>query len=119
MFAKVSLGQGDSLPDSIYYQIMPEYPGGNNEMMKFIAKNMNYSKCNSSIAGCHKLYLSLIVSESGKIKETKVLKGIDGCPDANIEALRVLNLMPNWKPALKDGNPIDCKINLPMYIILK
>lgn len=126
LFAKVSVAQ---LNDSVNLiasksdfkgcEAIPEYFGGNTEMLKFIAKNMNYSKCNPDIVGCHKIFLSFVVSESGKIKDAKVIKGIEECQDANNEALRVLNLMPNWKPAFKEGKPIDFKMNLPMYITLK
>ena len=126
LFAEGSLAQNNSVRSSGLYEQMPVYPGGNGEMMKFISKNMNYSvctkasqDCSKGLVGCHKMYLSFIVSESGKIKEAKVLKGIKDCPESDIEVLRVLNLMPNWIPATINGKPSDCKMNLPMNIMLK
>ena len=98
---------------------MPVYPGGVGEMMKFISKNMNNPNCPVRSIGCFKCYLSFIVSASGKLEDIKVVKGVEDCPDYEIEAMKVLKMMPNWKPALRLGVPIDCKMNLPISVMLK
>ena len=126
LFAKVSLAQSDSIIDCVLFETMPEYIGGNGEMIKFIAKNINYSECAKAskecakgLVGYHKIYVNFIVTSIGTIKDAKVLKGIKDCPEADTEALRVVNLMTNWKPASCNGKPRDCKMNLPMNIMLK
>ncbi len=122
LFAKVTLAQDSYNVKKEIYTIteeMLEFLGGTSQMMKFIAINSIYPLAmkERSIGG--RVYLKSVVNELGEIKDAKILKGIEGCPASNTEALRVLNLMPNWKPAFKEGKPIDFKINLPMYITLK
>jgi protein TonB len=42
-----------------------------------------------------------------------MLKGVPGCADCDKEAIRVVESMPNWKPAKMTGRPVKCYFNLP------
>jgi TonB family protein len=46
-----------------------------------------------------------IVTKSGKLEDFTIIKSIHPLLDA--EALRVLSLMPDWKPAMQGGEPRD------------
>lgn len=93
-------------------EIQPEFPGGNNEMYKFMGQNIKYplDATNANIEG--RVFLSFVVTETGEIGDIKVLKGIGfGCDE---EAVRVLKLFPKWEPGIQDGQPINVRYNLPI-----
>ena len=91
---------------------MPTFPGGEEALLKFVMANTNYPReaKKSKIRG--KVYVSFIVDKEGKVKDAVVKKGIGGGCDE--EALRVVQMMPQWIPGTQDGRPVDVKFNLPI-----
>ena len=91
---------------------MPTFPGGEEALLKFVMANTNYPReaRKSKIRG--KVYVSFIVDKEGKVKDAVVKKGIGGGCDE--EALRVVQMMPQWIPGTQDGRPVDVKFNLPI-----
>jgi periplasmic protein TonB len=91
---------------------MPQYPGGDKAMQKFIEKNLQYpsSARENAIEGT--VYISFIVEANGSISTVKVLRGVgSGCDEA---ALRLINSMPNWKPGRQDGENVRTLMTLPI-----
>ena len=39
-------------------------------------------------------------------------------PTLDEQALRIVSEMPRWNPALKDGLPVRCRYQMPMYYFL-
>lgn len=96
---------------------MPEFPGGEEAMYKFIAENIKYptSAKDNSIQGT--VYIKFVVSDKGKISDAVVVRGIgSGCDE---EALRVVKKMPNWSPGLQQGKQVDVYYTLPIKFQLK
>lgn len=95
----------------------PEFPGGNEEMFKFLGKNIKYptKAMNSNIQG--KVFLQFIVTDEGDVRDIEVLKGIgSGCDE---EAARVLALFPKWQPGRQNGKPVNVKFTLPVNFQLE
>lgn len=97
---------------------MPEFPGGEAEMLKFIQKNFKYSKFEKgkSIPDT-KIYVQFVISKTGNVKNAKIIKGIN--PEYDKEALRVINILPEWKPAKLKGQAVEYKFNLPIQLEFK
>lgn len=96
---------------------MPEFPGGEDAMYKFISENIKYpaSAKENSIQGT--VYVKFVVSDKGKISDAVVVKGIgSGCDE---EALRVVKKMPNWSPGMQQGKQVDVYYTLPIKFQLK
>ena len=93
-----------------------EFPGGRKAMISFFENNIIYppSAIKDSISG--KVRLGFTIEKSGKVKDVRVLKGVR--QDLDMEALRVLKLMPIWKPAFLFGKPIQQKFHLPVKFTL-
>jgi TonB family protein len=92
---------------------MPEYPGGAQEMMKFIQTNIAYPElCREKKLG-GKVFVKFVVNADGKIKDAAVIKG-SGIAALDEEALRVVNTMPQWKPGKMDNKPVNVYFNLPL-----
>lgn len=99
--------------DSIYFHVdeFPEFPGGEEARMKFIHDNINYPEMaqESGIQGT--VYVKFIIEKDGSISNVEIIRGIGGGCDE--EAIRILRMMPKWKPAMSQGKPVRIKFNMP------
>lgn len=96
-----------------YAQQMPEMEG----MAQFIANNLVYPYIAKENGTTGTVYLTFVVEKDGAISDVKILKGIgDGCEQ---EAMRVVKMMPKWKPGINHGNPVRVQCNLPVKFKLK
>ncbi len=87
-----------------------EYPGGSAAMLKFLKKHLKYPRAatESHIEG--RVFLQFIVDKSGIISDIKILKSLGfGCDE---EAMRVIRLMPVWKPAQQSGKLVKTRYNM-------
>lgn len=101
--------------DSIHRvtEVMPQYPGGPNEMMKYIQENIKYpqSAKDNKIEG--RVFVSFVVEKDGSITNAAVMRGIDKECDA--EALRVVASMPKWTPGQHKGENVRTQFTIPIY----
>jgi len=97
---------------------MPEFPGGNGqELMNFINKNIKYpaSAHENGVQG--RVIVQYIVTKEGDIVEPKVIRGVD--PTLDAEALRVIKMMPKWKPGKQRGKAVNVKFTVPVTFKLQ
>ena len=78
---------------------MPSFPGGEDAMLSFVAKNIHYPTAARGNNIVEKVYVNFYVDTAGNVVNAKVLRGIGGGCDE--EALRVVKSMPKWKPGNK------------------
>ncbi len=94
---------------------MPQFPGGQDSLLKFISKNFNYPvETKNKKSGERIIHVQLTIDEKGNVKKSKIIKGINS--ELDKEALRVVSLMPKWKPAFADGKPVEQKVNVPIKL---
>jgi len=96
---------------------MPEFPGGAESMMKYIASNVKYPAMARETGISGNVFVSFVVNKNGEISDVKVLRGIGGGCDE--EAVRVVRAMPRWIPGKQNGKPVPVQFNLPIKFILK
>lgn len=91
---------------------MPQYPGGDKALQKFMEKNLQYpvTAIENGVEGT--VYISFIVERNGGITSVKVIRGIGGGCDE--EALRLVHLMPEWKPGKQEGETVRTYMTLPV-----
>ncbi len=96
---------------------MPEFPGGIKNLYEFLGENMEYPTIamESGIQG--RVFVTFVVEKDGSITNVEVLRGIGGGCDE--EAIRVVKLMPKWKPGTQRGKPVRVQYNLPLKFTLK
>jgi TonB family protein len=87
---------------------MPEFPGGKTAMVAWINANLKYPEkaLKAGISG--KVYVSFIISSTGKVKNAIINKSVS--PSLNDEAIRVISSMPEWKPGSQGGKPVDVQM---------
>lgn len=91
---------------------MPEYPGGQEAMMKYIASSLLYPESaeDKEIEG--KVLVSFVVDKTGKVIDVKMKKSEN--KDFDKEAVRVVKSMPLWKPGMQAGMPQNVQLYLPV-----
>ena len=89
---------------------MPQFPGGEVAMNKFIADNLKYPELSKKDKPSGKVYLRFVVSKEGKLCDARIVRSLDAYCDK--EALRVIRSMPEWIPGKQNG------INVSVYYIV-
>ena len=95
---------------------MPEFPGGDLGLMKFIQKNVRYPAIAKEYNITGKVYVSFIVDKQGSVTNVKIVRGVDKNLDA--EALRVVSLLPKYKPGKQRGKPVRVMFTIPINFTL-
>lgn len=97
-----------------YVDLMPEFPGGQGRMLRFINQNLKYpeTEMKNKIEGT--VFLQFIVLKSGKIFDIKVLGSIPNSIALEKEAIRVIKTMPDWIPGIQNGDFVNVEYNLPI-----
>jgi protein TonB len=89
-----------------------EYPGGLESMAKFLQKNVKYPAAARRMGIEGSVFVSFVVDKEGKISDPQVVKGISA--ECDKEAIRVVNLMPPWKPGKQNGRAVKSRFVLPI-----
>lgn len=95
----------------------PEFPGGILAMMQFLSDNIRYPKDAQEGKIQGRVFCSFIINKDGSISDVNVMRSVD--PSLDAEAIRVIGAMPNWKPGLQRGNPINVRYVLPITFQLQ
>lgn len=94
-----------------YVEEMPSYPGGEEALMQFIYSNVQYPEIAKRAGVEGKVFVSFVVEKNGSITEVRVAKGIGaGCDE---EAVRVVRMMPGWKPGKQNGKSVRVRVLIP------
>ncbi len=91
-----------------------EYVGGEDEMFKFIYKNILWRCGNQSYQG--RIMVTFIVDTNGKLWDVKVDTPIAKCLDDEI--VKAVSSMPAWEPATLDGFPVCSEDTINLRIRL-
>ncbi len=97
--------------------VMPQYPGGDHELLKFIAQSIKYPMEAQEAGMQGRVICSFVVDKKGNIVEPKVIRGID--PSLDAEALRVIGMMPRWTPGRQDGKAVRVLYTVPITFRLQ
>jgi periplasmic protein TonB len=91
---------------------MPEYPGGEAALFSFIQRNIQYPAMerDNDIQG--KVFVGFVVMEDGSISDVNVKKGVS--PGLDKEAVRVVRLLPKFKPGRQQGKNVKVFYSIPI-----
>jgi len=96
---------------------MPQYPGGDGELMGFLARNIRYPAIaqQNNIQG--KVILGFVVSSKGKVINPVILRSVD--PSLDKEALRVISTFPDFVPGEQNGKKVATRYTIPVIFRLE
>ena len=95
---------------------MPEFPGGDLGLMKYIQKKIKYPPIAKEYNITGKVYISFIVDKKGSVINVKVVRGVDKNLDA--EAVRVIKSLPKYKPGKQRGKAVRVMFTVPINFTL-
>lgn len=100
-----------------YVETWPSFPGGEQEMFRFIRQNLQYPTVAATAGIQGVVNLQFIVDVDGSIDDITVVRGIGGgCDEAAVD---VVKKMPKWIPGEQNGIPVAVRYNLPIRFILQ
>lgn len=96
---------------------MPEFPGGNKEMMEFLKANIKYPVEAAAKKEQGRVIVQFIVDKEGNITDPTIVRSVT--PELDAEALRIVSTMPQWIPGRQRGKAINVKYTIPVMFNLK
>ena len=108
-------GSSGNSEDGEIFQVVEEqplFPGGMQEMMKFLQQNIKYPKEAQEQGKQGRVIVQFVVNKDGSIVNDSIVRSVDPLLDA--EALRVVRSMPNWTPGKQKGKPVRVRFTLPV-----
>lgn len=110
---------GKSVPDSVVFEVvevMPEFPGGMNALMKYLSQNIKYPAEAHAKGIQGRVIVSFVVKKDGSIDNAKVVRSVD--PYLDREAVRVITVMPKWEPGKQRGEAVNVRFTVPVMFKL-
>lgn len=94
-----------------FVEQMPNFPGGDREMMKFIAENIKYPEKDDK-NHLQRVIVRFVIKKDGTVADAIVTRGTN--PLFDEEALRVINSMPKWTPGKQNGENVSVYYTIPV-----
>lgn len=94
------------------YEKRPEFPGGTNELMQHLVKELKYPNKSRKEEIEGRVLVGFIVNKNGTISDIKIIQSVNKQLDE--EAIRVVKKMPKWEPGMQDGEAVRVTFNLPI-----
>ena len=96
---------------------MPQFPGGEEALMKYLASHLNYPPMAVENNTQGKVVVQFIVDKTGKVGEVKVVRSVD--KELDKEAVRVCMSLPKFVPGRQNGQAVSVWYTLPVTFKLQ
>ncbi|MEG1564879.1 MAG: TonB family protein [Bacteroides sp.] len=96
---------------------MPQFPGGNSELMKYIGEHLKYPTIAQENGTQGRVVCQFVVGRDGQVREVMVVRSLD--PYCDKEAIRVIRSMPPWIPGKQNGKAVAVKYTVPLVFKLQ
>lgn len=83
-------------------ETMPQFPGGQGVMMKYLAANIKYPASAVKAKKQGRVIVAFVIQKDGSVTNARIVKSVD--PELDAEALRIVKAMPNWTPGTQMVN---------------
>ena len=97
-------------------ETMPQFPGGQGVMMKYLAANIKYPASAVKAKKQGRVIVAFVIQKDGSVTNARIVRSVD--PELDAEALRIVKAMPNWTPGTQDGKPVDVNYTIPVVFSL-
>ena len=105
----------DISKDDVFFIVeeMPEFPGGELELRKFLAENVRYPEDAKVKKQQGKAYVQFVIDTNGDVKDVEIARST-GCESLDNEAMRVVKTLPQWKPGRQRGQNVSVSFTVPI-----
>lgn len=102
----------DKLDRTVFSNVeqMPEFPGGIPALMDFLSKNLKYPEGASS----GRVVVRFVVKRDGSVDKNRIEIVRSASPELDEEAIRVIKLLPDFKPGTIKGKTANVWYALPI-----
>lgn len=110
---------GDANQLFLFAEKMPMFPGGEGKLREFLIKNFRYPDYEREHGITGTTNVSFVVEKDGRLTDIKVVKGVpkgSGCDD---EGIRLVKMMPKWKPGIEGGKIVRVQMSLPIIFSIQ
>ncbi len=90
----------------------PTFPGGEAELLKFIAENTKYPEIAKENGIQGRVFVQFVIDKNGNVTNVTIARGVDPYLDA--EAIRVVKMLPRWTPGKQRGKPVPVTFVVPI-----
>lgn len=97
-------------------ETMPQFPGGQGVMMKYLAANIKYPASAVKAKKQGRVIVAFVIQKDGSVTNARIVRSVD--PELDAEALRIVKAMPNWTPGTQDGKPVNVNYTIPVVFSL-
>ena len=107
--------ENDETINSVVFDVvehMPQFPGGNDALMKFIAENVHYPEAAIKVGAQGRVLVHFIIEPDGRISNVGVVQSVN--EDLDAEAVRLISSMPKWTPGIQNGKNVRVNYTLPV-----
>lgn len=94
----------------------PKFPGGESAMIRFIAENFRLPMIDIEQENTGIIYVQFVIDKEGYVCDAEIVRSIS--PTSDTEALRVVNAMPQWSPAMQSIRKVAVTFVLPIHVRL-
>ncbi len=126
--AGIGTGDGDTgktgtgstefvIPD--YAQVMPEYPGGQEAMMKYMLSKVKFSEWDKERGVSGTMYIQFVVNTDGSITDIKLARKIKGGEQLAEKAIQAISKMPKWSPGKNGQISVPVRYTMPLTFTLR
>ena len=96
---------------------MPQFPGGDVALMKYIQKNVRYPQIAKEYGIEGRVFVTFVIDKKGKVNDVEILKGVDKNLDK--EAKRVIESLPKFTPGKQRGKAVRVQFTVPISFKLQ
>ena len=107
----------DDTPVFYIVEEMPEFPGGEEALTKYLATSVKYPVIAQENGIQGKVFIQFVINTKGEVTNATILRGVD--PSLDKEALRVVQAMPKWKPGKQRNRPVRVSYTVPINFVLQ
>ena len=102
---------------TVYFspQVMPEYPGGETAMRRFLQRNLRFDFEGQEPGSRVMIKCRFVVDKEGKVTAIEIIQS-GGQPEYDKEVTRVVTKMPSWKPGFQNGKSVAVYFTLPVVV---
>jgi beta-lactamase regulating signal transducer with metallopeptidase domain len=129
-------------------EVMPEFPGGQVSLLTYVSQNFRYPQIAYENGVQGRYVVGFCISSEGKVTDVEIARKPEGetLSEINVnalsqeddsvavnkrinqvkarealeqEAIRLVKSLPDWKPGMVDGKPVNCRYNMPVTFKLQ
>lgn len=104
----------DISKDDVFFIVedMPEFPGGEEGLLKFVTENTKYPEVAKEKKIQGKVFVQFVINKDGNVEDVKLAKGVD--PLLDEAAMNIVKSMPQWKPGKQRGQYVKVSFTIPI-----